>query len=75
MSSNYTIIKKYNLKEDEYIYIGDDINDYESLLNTKYAFTVPNAVKKVKDIKHIQTTSNYGGDGAFREIVDSIVKL
>ena len=70
-----TIIQKYNLKNDEYIYIGDDINDYESLCNTKYAFTVPNAVKKVKEIKHIQITSNYGGDGAFREIIDSIVKF
>ena len=70
-----TIIQKYNLKNDEYIYIGDDINDYESLCNTKYAFTVPNAVKKVKEIEHIQITSNCGGDGAFREIIDSIVKL
>ena len=70
-----TIIQKYDLKNDEYIYIGDDINDYESLCNTKYAFTVPNAVKKVKEIEHIQITSNCGGDGAFREIVDSIVKL
>lgn len=70
-----SIVEKYNLKKNEYIYIGDDINDYESLLNTKYAFTVPNAVKKVKEIEHIQITSNYGGDGAFREIVDSIVKL
>ncbi len=70
-----TIIQKYNLKSDEYIYIGDDINDYEALCNTKYAFTVPNAVKKIKEINHIQITSNYGGDGAFREIVDTLVNV
>lgn len=68
-----SIIKKYDLKEDEYLYIGDDVNDYDSLMSSRIAITVPNAVKKVKDIAHIQTTTNYGGDGAFREIVDCIV--
>lgn len=68
------IIEKYSLKENEYIYIGDDINDIESLEYTKYCYTVPNAVDKVKNIKNIQITSSEGGDGAFREIVDTIIK-
>lgn len=68
-----SIINKYSLTQDEYIYIGDDVNDYDSLLNTKYAVTVPKAVEKVKQIKHIQITNNNGGDGAFREIVDSLI--
>ena len=69
------IIKKYNLSKDEFIYIGDDVNDYDSLCYSKYAITVPNAVKKVKNIENIQITSSSGGDGAFREIVDVILKL
>ena len=69
-----SIIDKYGLKEEEYLYIGDDVNDYDSLLSCKTALTVPNAVKKIKEIPHIQITTNFGGDGAFREIVDTIIK-
>lgn len=69
-----SIIAKYNLSEEEFIYIGDDVNDYDSLKKVKYAFTVPDAVKKVKNIEGIQVTKNAGGDGAFREIVDCLLE-
>ena len=69
-----SIIEKYGLKENEYVYIGDDINDLESLKFVKYPLTVPEAVKQVKEIKGIQITAASGGAGAFREIVDAIVK-
>ena len=69
-----SIIKKYNLKEDEFVYIGDDINDFDSLKYAKYAITVPDAAEKVKTIEGIQVTSARGGEGAFREIVDTLVK-
>ena len=69
------ILEKYNLKEDEYLYIGDDVNDYESLMYSKNAVTVPDAVLKVKSIPHIQVTETRGGDGAFREVVDSLVEV
>ncbi len=67
------IIEKYHLKEDEYIYIGDDINDLDALSYVKYPITVPDAVKKIKDIKGIQITTARGGEGAFREIADTIL--
>lgn len=68
------IIEKYNLKEDEYVYIGDDVNDRECLENTKFKVTVHNAHKSILDIKKIQVTENNGGEGAFREIVDRILE-
>lgn len=68
-----SIISKYKLSEEEYLYIGDDVNDYNSLTNTKYAITVPNAVSKVKSIDNIMITTSCGGDGAFREVVDSLI--
>lgn len=68
-----SIKEKYSLNNDEYLYIGDDVNDYDSLMNTKYALTVPNAVEKVKSIPHIQITTLNGGDGAFREVVDCLL--
>lgn len=67
-----TIIDKYNLKPDEYLYIGDDINDIEALKFAKYKVTVPDAVKSVKEIPDIQQTIQRGGDGAFREVVDCL---
>ncbi len=67
------IIEKYNLSPEEFLYIGDDINDVECLKFAKYKITVPHAVKKVKEIKDIQITENSAGDGAFREVVDCLV--
>lgn len=69
-----SIIEKYNLSPEEFLYIGDDINDIEALNFTKYAITVPNAVQKVKEIDGIQITSSCGGDGAFREVVDCLLE-
>ena len=68
-----SIIAKYNLNDDEYVYIGDDINDIESLNYAKNKITVPNAVDKVKEIDAIQITLKNGGDGAFREVVDCLI--
>ena len=68
-----SIIDKYSLSEEDFVYIGDDVNDYDSLKFSKYAITVPKAVEKLKNIENVQITSNNGGDGAFREIVDSIL--
>lgn len=68
-----SILEKYSLSDDEFLYIGDDVNDYDSLMRAKYAFTVPNAVDKVKSVPHIQITTAQGGAGAFREIVDKLI--
>lgn len=66
------ILKRYNLSEEEYLYIGDDINDLECLEYAKYKITVPHAVQKVKDISGIQITENNAGSGAFREVADCL---
>ena len=44
------IVQKYNLNENEYIYLGDDVNDYDSLSFAKYKITVPDAITKIKEI-------------------------
>ena len=69
-----SIVERYDLKDDEFIYVGDDINDLDSLKFAKFAITVPDAVKQVKEIEGIQVTDARGGEGAFREIVDSLFK-
>ena len=70
-----SIKEKYNLNDDEIVYIGDDVNDIECLKYAKYAITVDEANYKVKQIPHIQITNAKAGDGAFREIVDNIIEF
>lgn len=67
------ILDRNGLSPDEVIYIGDDINDKDCLEYVKCRITVPNANKKIKGIDNIQITTAYGGDGAFREVVDEII--
>lgn len=67
------IVKKYNLSKEEFVYIGDDINDLECLDYAKYKITVPHAVAKIKAVEGIQVTENTAGNGAFREVADCLV--
>jgi len=68
-----SIVKKYQLNEDEYLYIGDDVNDYDSLCFVKHKITVPDAINKIKNIDGIQITDTRGGEGAFREVADAVM--
>lgn len=68
-----SIIEKYNLTTEDFVYIGDDINDIACLEYAKYKVTVPHAVAKVKSVKDIQVTEAQGGSGAFREVADCLV--
>ena len=47
------IVEKYHLTQDEYVYLGDDVNDLECLKFAKYKITVPHAVDKVKKVDNI----------------------
>lgn len=69
-----SILNKYNIAEDEYVYIGDDVNDKECLEMSRYKVTVKNAHKSILKIKDIQVTDNIGGEGAFREVVDKLLE-
>lgn len=68
-----SLIEKYSLSQEEYVYIGDDVNDLECLNFAKYKITVPHAVEKLKSAEGIQITENNGGDGAFREVADCLI--
>ena len=67
------LLEEYKIKEDNVIYIGDDINDIECLRYVKYPYTVSDAHKTVKEVQNIRITKNKGGMGAFREIADLVI--
>lgn len=67
-----SIVERYALTDEEFVYIGDDVNDLECLKFAKYKVTVPHAPEKVKAIEGIQVTQNAAGNGAFREVADCL---
>lgn len=70
-----SIVEKYSLKPEEFLYLGDDINDIDCLNFASTKITVPNSTPAVKKVKNIQITNETGGDGAFREVVDCLLSI
>ena len=68
------ILAKYNVKKDEIAYIGDDINDIEIMKVVGFSATPLDGNFEVKKISDYVCTTK-GGEGAFREISDMILKL
>ena len=67
------IMEKYSLSYDEVLYMGDDINDIAAFDCVKYKIAPKNANPIVKAKEGVQITQNSGGDGAFREVVDTLL--
>ncbi|TDL78972.1 KdsC family phosphatase [Peribacillus frigoritolerans] len=66
------IVKELNIDLSEVCYVGDDINDLPILQNVGFPAAPNNAVKIVKE--NVQYTAKLnGGEGAVREIIDSIL--
>ncbi|MBF25467.1 MAG: 3-deoxy-D-manno-octulosonate 8-phosphate phosphatase [Flavobacteriales bacterium] len=67
-------MKKNNLKQDQILYMGDDIPDIEVL---KYAYVSccpKNAVNEVKNICNYISSKN-GGEGCVRDIIEQTMKV
>jgi 3-deoxy-D-manno-octulosonate 8-phosphate phosphatase (KDO 8-P phosphatase) len=64
---------KYDLKDDEVAYIGDDLIDADVMEKVGMAIAVRNAHPFIKEIAH-HSTETVGGEGAFREAVELILK-
>jgi len=73
LSTLHLIAEKYQLSQDEICFIGDDINDINALSWAGTAITVPDANYKVKNITNIIITTAPSGNGAFREVIDSLI--
>ncbi len=64
--------QKYDLKDNEIAYIGDDIIDLPVMYQVGVPIAVNNAIDLVKATA-VYTTNKNGGDGAFREAIDWIL--
>jgi len=62
-------LKKKNLEFSQVVYLGDDLNDLECILNVAVGACVSNSHSGLKKKCDFVLTKS-GGDGAFRELVD-----
>lgn len=67
-------VSKYHLKDEEILYMGDDIPDYEVMQRAGIAVCPADAAQEIKSISayisHIA-----GGEGCAREIIEQVLKL
>ena len=66
------LINDFNIEWKDVAFIGDDIGDYQLLNKVGVSGAPNNAAPYIKEVVDIVTEKN-GGDGAFREFIESIL--
>ncbi len=67
------LLSTSGFKENEVCYVGDDLPDIPVMRRCGLSFTVDNGVDEAKDVADFTTIST-GGNGAVREIIETILK-
>lgn len=67
------LCQKKGLKLSQVAYVGDDLIDLPLLMQAGWSATVPYGRREVKEAVHYVTRAN-AGEGAFREVVEKILK-
>lgn len=68
------ICQEYELKDEEILYMGDDIPDIPMLKEVGVACCPQDAVSDVKTICHYQSPIT-GGNGCVREIIEQVLRV
>lgn len=64
----------FKLKDEEILYMGDDIPDYRLMKMVGFAACPKDAAAEIKDICHYISPKN-GGEGCVRELIEQVMKL
>ena len=67
------LLSELNVTSGETVYLGDDLPDIPPMREVGLGIAVANAVAEVRDFADA-VTQNKGGDGAIREVVETILK-
>ena len=71
---NYeALLKKYHLQDEEVLYMGDDIPDYEVMRRCGCACCPHDAALEMKEISCYICSCN-GGDGCAREVLEQVLR-
>lgn len=65
---------KFNLKDSEICYIGDDYPDLDLLVRCGYSVTPSDGMDKVKEVTSF-ISSKRAGEGCFRDIVEKLLDI
>ena len=67
-------IKKYSLSDNEVLYMGDDLPDYEVMLHAGFPTCPATAVEEIRAVsKYI--SDKPGGEGAVRDVIQQVMRL
>ncbi|MGV3631078.1 MAG: KdsC family phosphatase [Bacteroidota bacterium] len=66
--------EKYGLKDEEILYMGDDIPDYDVMKKVALAACPQDACPEIKAISHYQSPVN-GGKGCVRDVIEQTLKV
>lgn len=67
------LLDKYNIKDEEIIYVGDDIPDYEIMKHCGLPCCPADAAPEIKSISKYISHKN-GGEGCGRDILEQVLK-
>ncbi len=71
----YTDIKnRYNLNDEDFVYMGDDLPDYQVMKQVGVAVCPQDAVEEIKRISHYQSPL-VGGRGCVRDIIEQTLRV
>lgn len=67
------ILKEYNLKDEEVLYMGDDLPDWKTMKQAGVAACPSDAAQEIKDIC-IYISRKKGGEGCVRDIIEQVMR-
>lgn len=73
ITTYHAFLEKYGLKNEEVIYVGDDIPDYEVMRTCGCPCCPADACPDIKEISTYVSQCN-GGDGCGRDIVEQVLR-
>ena len=66
--------KKYNLKNEDILTMGDDLPDLHMMQHSAISTCPENAVPEIKDIADY-ISEKQGGSGAVRDVIEQVMKV
>ena len=68
------VVIQYNLQEEEIVYMGDDIPDYDVMKSVGIPCCPSDAAIEIKEIS-IYISPYKGGEGCVRDIIEQTLRL
>lgn len=74
MSVYESLCQKYGLKDEEIIFMGDDIPDYEVMKRCGCPCCPADAAPEIKDLS-VYVSDRKGGEGCGRDVIEQVLKV